>query len=93
MTQLVGNREFSEFQNEIIERLIKVNGLPLEGFKKVHSGCGVTALVMREASGSGSTEFGDFPFKVQIQRLSCEKHKVKSVEFFNYLGTTTEGPF
>lgn len=92
---LAGLKPFEGIQKKLIENLQPKNGFGLKDFKKVHSGCEIMEIGTGESLRVGGIDIdiGKWSDVVQIKKLHCVKHKVVSVEFFNYSGYIKEGPF
>ena len=93
---LIGQWDYRDFQDRILERLQPISGFGLDHFKKVHpssKGCSVEEVEIGENIHlHGDTEFGSWGTDVPLQRLRCNSHNVTSKMFFDYRGERQEWP-
>lgn len=78
--------EFSNFYDNIREKLSKRNGFSLSNFRSVHRGSGCEVVedpTGGEISFSYSPQYGSGGLKNPEMRLICKTHGAQSTEFVN----------
>ncbi len=91
---LVGQREYADYQDAILEKLQGIDNFHLNDFEKVHafSGCNVNEIdTGKEAHLRGiDIDIGYWGQYVPIKRKMCQKHNVGSRKFYIWNGSPRE---